>query len=128
MRSAFAQFIEYAETLVGDENVDALRHQRALPFVRALALLLDDWTLDAVPRNVIIAARAAIDAWFPESGGTEFWSQTDRDAQRSAEHGCKAPALNLDHAEDQPHPDEDLLRQALGLPPGTTAIPKDDSS
>lgn len=128
MRAAFAQFIEYAETVGGDEHVDAPRHQRALPFIRAMAPLLDEWTLDTVPRNVILAARAAMDAWFPENGGPELWSQTDLDAERSAGRECPSGTFNHDPASERPHPDEDLLRKALGLPPDGADIRKDERS
>jgi hypothetical protein len=127
MQHAFAQFIEYADSLRGDENTDAARHLRALPFIRDLAPLLDKWALDAVPRDVTLAARYAVDAWFPESGGPEFWAQTDRDAERWTTHDGEPVTPSAGAGEDDTNRDEQLLRHALGQPVDTSDISKDEA-
>jgi hypothetical protein len=121
MRRAFARFIEYAEALRGDEHVDAERYRRALPFVRELAPVIDHWSLDAVPRTVTLQARRAWDAWFPDEDRTEFWAQTDRDAEAWAARPDKhAPPEPPDGGEVSSH-DVELLRMALGQGPAAPA-------
>lgn len=115
MQEAFGRFLEYAEELRGDEHVDAGRHVRAASLVREIAPLLGNWTLDAVPREVTLAARRAIDAWFPENGGAEHWEQTDRDAERWAASAEKGVLSKGDDPDPRASRDEHLLQMASSV-------------
>ena len=116
MQRAFARFIEYAETLHGDEHVDAKRYLSVLPFIRELAPIIDHWPLDAVPRDATLMARRAWDAWFPDGDRTEFWAETDRNAEAWAARTDKGapPVIEEEGPSEQ---DIALLKMAMGQAP-----------